>query len=557
MASSDSDAPSVDGDELGTDTETELDSQGGDTARRFQVEPHHARPAETAPLTGGSPSPADQSIPRELGAGEAVEFSTELAPMAEPPLLDECGRVCEPRGCLKLCPNDVLLAVQGIPLLPHTSLSPNELLASMALNARHRALQLRVRRVSRVAALYPEPPHGLEIHAGGGARDEGQPRSAERQTGRLRVCCVTWNMHGKEPPPTLPELLQHRPAVQYDLFAIGSQEAERSIEASMLNSSKARWEGTLGKTLGPGFVLIAAHVLAAMHVAIFARVELAPRISGVRTGQVATGVANTLGNKGGVGVSLLVGHTSFCFVSCHFTAHQAAVRARNADMRRIDESLDLWPPAGPARARVPRAGKTSVSARFDRVFWLGDFNYRVNGNRRIVDQLLTRRSEADAKAAGWESADECARESLRVLLRNDQLGLQLRAAHVFRGFVEGEIGFRPTYKFDSKHRDAYDLSEKARIPAWTDRILFVQPVHEPKAIMLHYYSSIDSIKTSDHRPVLADLSVTFEHDAEVGTHEPPAVARAYTRGGGGRALSDPPKPAAAVRPDSSAFCAVS
>jgi hypothetical protein len=29
-----------------------------------------------------------------------------------------------------------------------------------------------------------------------------------------------------------------------------------------------------------------------------------------------------------------------------------------------------------------------VSERFDRVFWLGDFNYRINGTREMVDALL-------------------------------------------------------------------------------------------------------------------------------------------------------------------------
>jgi hypothetical protein len=29
-----------------------------------------------------------------------------------------------------------------------------------------------------------------------------------------------------------------------------------------------------------------------------------------------------------------------------------------------------------------------VSDRFDRVFWLGDMNYRVNGTRDMIDRLL-------------------------------------------------------------------------------------------------------------------------------------------------------------------------
>ena len=41
----------------------------------------------------------------------------------------------------------------------------------------------------------------------------------------------------------------------------------------------------------------------------------------------------------------------------------------------------------------------------------------------------------------------------------------------FRGFTEGKLTFAPTYKFDP-FSDDYDTSEKMRIPAWTDRVLW-------------------------------------------------------------------------------------
>lgn len=42
---------------------------------------------------------------------------------------------------------------------------------------------------------------------------------------------------------------------------------------------------------------------------------------------------------------------------------------------------------------------------------------------------------------------------------------------VFRGFIEGNLDFAPTYKYDLFSED-YDTSEKCRTPAWTDRILW-------------------------------------------------------------------------------------
>jgi hypothetical protein len=45
---------------------------------------------------------------------------------------------------------------------------------------------------------------------------------------------------------------------------------------------------------------------------------------------------------------------------------------------------------------------------------------------------------------------------------------------VFRFMHEAAIGFAPTYKFDKGDPAplAYDSSEKQRVPAWCDRILF-------------------------------------------------------------------------------------
>lgn len=42
---------------------------------------------------------------------------------------------------------------------------------------------------------------------------------------------------------------------------------------------------------------------------------------------------------------------------------------------------------------------------------------------------------------------------------------------MFRGYIEGQLEFAPTYKYDL-FSDDYDTSEKMRIPAWTDRVLW-------------------------------------------------------------------------------------
>lgn len=42
---------------------------------------------------------------------------------------------------------------------------------------------------------------------------------------------------------------------------------------------------------------------------------------------------------------------------------------------------------------------------------------------------------------------------------------------MFQGFAEGSLNFAPTYKYD-EFSDDYDTSEKGRIPAWCDRVLW-------------------------------------------------------------------------------------
>jgi hypothetical protein len=153
------------------------------------------------------------------------------------------------------------------------------------------------------------------------------------------VRCVTWNLCGLMPPPIEESCRVLFPGSRYHMYVIGSEECERTIAQSAINPSKKHWEEYLSHALGADYVPIRSHTLQAIHMMVFAHYTIARYIKCVASAAVSTGIGNTLGNKGGVGVYFIVGNTSFAFVNAHCAAHQNAVKQRNADCARICSEL--------------------------------------------------------------------------------------------------------------------------------------------------------------------------------------------------------------------------
>uniref|UniRef100_A0A7S1IAM2 Inositol polyphosphate-related phosphatase domain-containing protein n=1 Tax=Eutreptiella gymnastica TaxID=73025 RepID=A0A7S1IAM2_9EUGL len=345
----------------------------------------------------------------------------------------------------------------------------------------------------------------------------------------IEICLITWNMEGTCGPDDVSGLITPG---SHHIYVIGSEECERSIAASYMNSSKGRWEDKLIAHLGDDYTMMTSETLMAIHLIMFARCDVIKYITEVKTDSVSTGLLNgTVGNKGGVCISCMIGQTSLLFVNAHFAAHQNKVSERNGDFHKIATGCTLRCPKGPRPAATggphdddPTGGgnaspkNTSPPASplasplsphqhklidatscFDVVFWSGDLNYRINGLRNMVDVLLK---------------DEEYRE---VLLANDQLMIERKKGNVFSGFKEGHITFKPTYKYhkkDGKATEEYDRSAKARIPAWTDRILYkTNAPFNPDQLVLHTYYSLEteSLRVSDHRPVVAEMMLIPDH----------------------------------------------
>jgi hypothetical protein len=230
----------------------------------------------------------------------------------------------------------------------------------------------------------------------------------------------------------------------------------------------------------------------------------------VKSTAVATGFCDKLGNKGGIAITLKIGKTKLCFLTAHLSAHQNQMSKRIAEFTKIsrevsrafgnleksnqemiDESTSTSCSEDPGSKPILTTedcfeddcpndrfqrdavkSKTNITCSFcsscsksirqcslcccpnrrsdkynplldvfDHIIWGGDFNFRIHGTRGIVDTLL--------------SQNRC-----DVLLDNDQLTMLMQYERVFRGFNEGPVTFRPTYKFDrgSGMYLFYDLS---------------------------------------------------------------------------------------------------
>ncbi|XP_049845566.1 synaptojanin-1-like [Schistocerca gregaria] len=274
-----------------------------------------------------------------------------------------------------------------------------------------------------------------------------------------------------------------------DIFAIGFEEIvdlnASNIVAASSENAKA-WAEELQKVLSRDsqYVLVTYMQLVGVCLYLFIRPEHAPHIRDVAVDSVKTGLGGATGNKGACAIRCVFYSTSLCFVCAHFAAGQSQVTDRNADYAEITRKINF------PMSRMLNS--------HDYVFWCGDFNYRVDMDKDEMKELI-KKKEYDK------------------ILQYDQLRNQQDQGLVFKNFIEGNINFPPTYKYDL-FSDDYDTSEKCRAPAWTDRVLWKRRKQIPDmdlpsdwnpGRLVHYGRA--ELKQSDHRPVIAVIDIDVGH----------------------------------------------
>uniref|UniRef100_A0AAG5D699 phosphoinositide 5-phosphatase n=1 Tax=Anopheles atroparvus TaxID=41427 RepID=A0AAG5D699_ANOAO len=315
-------------------------------------------------------------------------------------------------------------------------------------------------------------------------------------TREVTIFVGTWNMNGQSPPRqmndfVLPTALEHVP----DIIVFGTQES---------CSERFEWEVTLQETLGPSHILLHSTGLGTLHLAAFIRRDLIWFCSEPEDACLSVRPGTAFRTKGAVAISFCLFGTSFLFVTSHLTAHQQKVKERVSDVKKIIHALDL-----PRNLTVKHRNK-DVTQNFDSVYWCGDLNFRLSEPRdKLMQWIETTQFPLPAHLP-------------HGFMHTDQLTSVLADGAAFRGFREAKITFPPTYKYDPGTQ-RFDSSSKQRAPAYTDRILYkFKPLpvtmvhrrasnvppgtkisHPPSPVTCLAYDSVQSITSSDHKPVWA------------------------------------------------------
>lgn len=294
----------------------------------------------------------------------------------------------------------------------------------------------------------------------------------------MRILFITYNC-GKRPiDESIEQLFQDVDSEVHDLVVVGLQEVAPIINGCFADLDpylSPIEHGLRSKLPFSSHTQAARYSHGSVALLIYSRRTITP--SNVMFASTGCGYLNS-SLKGAVGVHMtLDGSQKYTFVSAHLAANEGMVSQRNQDFMTIATSLDFGNGHG-------------LYQPDSHLFVLGDLNYRC-----VSDPLTGIR--ANEASDEFEGASEALLTDYHSV---DELSLERSKGNTFYGFDEAPISFAPTYKF-LVGSSSYD---RRRIPSWCDRVLYLTYEGSEET---HVYKSVVECCSSDHKPVLLDITV--------------------------------------------------
>lgn len=252
------------------------------------------------------------------------------------------------------------------------------------------------------------------------------------ETVPIKLNLMTWNVGCATPANGTREELENCINDNPDIAFYSLQEIDMSTKSVVTGSSShaIEWKESIQEaikytdleiveqeSLGGTFALVALN-----------KTNKNLKFKGMKSARL--GAHGLAANKSVILFTVQAGFANITLCACHLSAHDNDYEVRNQQLIKIQKL-------------VPK--------NTDYLFICGDLNYRVNIPYSECVPL-----------ANEGRTDE--------LLAKDQLSLQIKTVKELSDLKEGDIYFKPTYRFD-KGSDVYDTSQKRRTPSYTDRVL--------------------------------------------------------------------------------------
>ena len=290
----------------------------------------------------------------------------------------------------------------------------------------------------------------------------------------LKICCITYNLHGIGLDMNqINDLLTIHKNNSCDIYAIATQESQRSLLMNLFFWDKSKFEFDLAHFFGKDYVWLHTETLGGIHLIIFIKNLHKNYILNYYKEYIKTGCFGLLGNKGGIGIGFKMYGISFFFINCHLSAGFDNSLFRNYDFDYIKKNIH------------PQLEN------YDIVIWMGDFNYRVNKTMEEIKDIYKSKKEM-------------------TLLEYDQMNYEIKNYDLKAyGFIEGKINFLPTYKYSDDYKNEIISDMPDHIPSWTDRIIY--KINENKFKIVE--NDENEKKKDEEEPIIEDEKEDNENES--------------------------------------------